>query len=88
MPLVWNGKQKGRHKMNSQIVGLRVASLVFGLVCLVQIGRLLMRPEVMVAGHLFPLWPSVVAVLVTGALCLWMWKLSRSPRQIASGSHA
>jgi hypothetical protein len=66
--------------MNSQVVGLRVASVIFGLVCLAQLGRLLARPEVMVAGHAFPLWPSGVAVVVAGGLSLWMWRLSRVGR--------
>jgi hypothetical protein len=64
--------------MNSQVVGLRVASVIFGLVCLAQVMRLVMRPEVLVGGSVFPLWPSAVAVVVTGGMCLWMWKLSRT----------
>jgi len=62
--------------MNSQIIGLRVASIVFGLVCLAQLLRLLTRVEVVVAGHAVPLWPNAVAFVVTGALSLWMWRLS------------
>ena len=64
--------------MHSQVVGLRVASVVFGLICLAQLCRLLVRPDVMVAGHVFPLWPSTVAFVVMAGLCLWMWKLSRA----------
>jgi hypothetical protein len=64
--------------MNSQVVGLRVASVVFGLVSLAQLGRLVTRVDVQVAGNVFPLWPSAVAFVVAGGLCLWMWKLSRS----------
>ena len=63
--------------MNSQVVGLRVAAVVFGLVSLAQLGRLVTRIEVLVAGYVFPLWPSAVAFVVAGALSLWMWKLSR-----------
>jgi hypothetical protein len=44
--------------MNSQITGLRVASVVFGLMAIAQLARLVMRPEVFVAGHRMPLWPS------------------------------
>jgi len=64
--------------MNSQVIGLRVASVVFGLVSLAQLGRLVTRAEVLVAGYQFPLWPSAVAFVVAGGLCLWMWKLSRA----------
>jgi hypothetical protein len=64
--------------MNSQSVGLRVASVVFGLVCLAQLARLVTQVEVMVAGRVFPLWPNAVAAVVAGGLCLWMWRLSSS----------
>jgi hypothetical protein len=65
--------------MNSQILGLRVAGLVFGLMAVAQFIRLIIHPEVLVAGHAMPLWPSALAFLVLGALCLWMWKLARTP---------
>ncbi len=62
--------------MNSQVLGLRVASVIFGLMSIAQLGRLLIRPEVVVAGHVVPLLPSAVAFLVLGGLSIWMWKLS------------
>jgi len=64
--------------MNSQILGLRVASVIFGLMPIAQLVRLLIRPEVLVAGHLVPLWPSALAVVILGGLSLWMWKLSHT----------
>ena len=64
--------------MNSQILGLKTAGFVFGLICLVQLLRLVMGTEVVVAGHQLPLWPSALAFAILGALSLWMWKLSRS----------
>jgi hypothetical protein len=67
--------------MNSQTVGLRVSAVLFGLLCLAQLLRLLIQPEVMVAGHLLPLWPSVIAVIVLAGMCFWMWRLS-------TGQHA
>ena len=63
--------------MKSHIVALRVAGTVFGVVCLLQILRLLMQTEIQIAGRDFPLWPSVIAVLVSGALCIWMWAVAR-----------
>jgi hypothetical protein len=65
--------------MNSQITGLRIASIIFGLMAIAQLARLVIRPEVLVAGHRMPLWPSVLAFLVLGALSIWMWKLTRRP---------
>jgi hypothetical protein len=46
---------KGHTNMNSQILGLRVAGVIFGLMCLAQLLRLVIRPEVLVAGHQVPL---------------------------------
>ena len=64
--------------MNSQILGLRVAGVIFGLMCLAQLLRLAMNPEVLVAGHQVPLWPSGLALAILGGMSLWMWKLSRA----------
>jgi len=62
--------------MNSQTVGLRVAAVVFGFVCLAQLMRLALRVEVVAAGHAVPLWASAVAAVVLGGLSVWMWKLA------------
>jgi hypothetical protein len=63
--------------MNSQILGLKIAGFVFGLMCLAQLLRLVLRPEVLVAGHQVPLWPSVLAAVLLSGLSLWMGKLAR-----------
>ncbi len=64
--------------IHSRTQGLRVASVIFGLMAIAQLGRIAMRPEVIVAGHSLPLWPSMVAVIVLGGLSVWLWKLTRS----------
>ena len=64
--------------MNTQFLGLRVAGTVFGLMCLAQLMRLVIRPEVLVAGHVVPLWPSVLASVLLGGLSGWTWRLARS----------
>jgi len=64
--------------MSSQITGLRVASAVFALMALVQLARLLIRPEVVVNSYPIPLWPSVVALVILGGLSAWMWQLTRA----------
>jgi hypothetical protein len=64
--------------MKSQIRGLRVAGGLFGLLALVQLLRLVIRPEVLVNGHQVPLWPSALAVIILGGMSLWMLKLARS----------
>jgi len=63
--------------MKSQILGLRIASVIFGLISIAHLIRLIIRPEVLVGGYLVPLWPSVPAFLVLGGLSLWLWKLAR-----------
>jgi len=63
--------------MYPQIIGLRVAGVVFALVCVAQLLRLALHADVQVAGHTVPLWPSIVAVIVSGGLSCWMWTLSR-----------
>lgn len=55
-----------------------MASVVFGLMALAQLVRLVIRPEVLVAGHPMPLWPSVLALIILGGLSLWMRKLART----------
>jgi hypothetical protein len=67
--------------MNSQILGLKVAGIIFGLMCLAQLLRLVTRLEVLVAGHQLPLWPSGLALVILGGMSLWLWKLSRTTIQ-------
>ena len=62
--------------MNSTALGLRVAGTIFGLVSLAQFSRVLTQLDIVVGNHHLPLWPSVIAMLVTGCLCLWLWNLS------------
>jgi hypothetical protein len=62
--------------MRSQITGLRVASVVFGLISLAQLMRLITHPSVYVAGSPLPLWPSFLGVLIMGGLSFWMWTLA------------
>jgi hypothetical protein len=64
--------------MNPQILGLRAASIVFGLMSLGQLARLIIRPEVVVAGLLMPLWPSVLAFVFLSGLSVWLWRLGRT----------
>jgi hypothetical protein len=50
-----------------------------GLMAIAQLVRLVIRPDVLVAGHPMPLWPSVLAVVILSGLSLWMWQLTRGP---------
>lgn len=64
--------------MRSQITGLRVASIVFGLIALAQLMRLITHPAVFVAGSPMPLWPSFLGFIIMGGLSLWMWALTQT----------
>ena len=68
--------------MTPQILALRVAGTVFGLMCLAQLARLVVFSgvTVVVADHHLPLWPSALAGIVLAALSVWMWKVSYAPR--------
>jgi hypothetical protein len=64
--------------MNAQVVALRVAAIVFGLMCVAQLTRVVVFPgvEVLVGGHRFPLWVNVIAAVVLAGLAFWMWRVS------------
>jgi len=58
--------------MDSQIAGLRVAGVLFGLMAVLHIARLGINPDVLIAGRLMPLWPSLLAIIILSGLSLWM----------------
>jgi hypothetical protein len=62
--------------MNSPRAGLRVAAIIFGLVCLGHLWRLLRHLDIRMGSHDIPMWLSVVGAIIAGGLSLWMWKLS------------
>lgn len=64
--------------MNPQIVGLRVAGVIFGIMSVVQLVRLLVfsHVQVLVGGYEMPLWPNAVAFVIMVGLCIWLLKLS------------
>jgi hypothetical protein len=66
--------------MRSQVLALRVGGTIFGLMALAQLARLVVfhRLVVAVGTHRFPLWPSVIAVIILGGLAIWQWKVSYS----------
>lgn len=78
--------------MNTSVMGLRVASVVFGLAGTAHLLRLLMELEVIIAGHRVPVWFSAPGAIVGGALCWWLWRLSlpaktSEPHSDAQASH-
>jgi hypothetical protein len=67
--------------MDAKILGLKVASVIFGLISLAQLLRLILRGEVVIGGYQLPLWPSALAFAILGGLSLWLWKLARTARR-------
>jgi hypothetical protein len=66
--------------MNSQRNGLRVASVIFGLIALAHIIRLFKHAKINVATHVIPMEISWIGIIVFGLLCVWMWRLSAGAR--------
>ena len=64
--------------MNSQRIGLRVASVIFGLVALAHVLRWYKHAKISVASHVIPIEASWIGIIVFGLLCFWMWRLSAS----------
>jgi hypothetical protein len=62
--------------MNSQRNGLRVASVIFGLVAIIHVVRLFKHWKVNIAAHVIPIEASWIFIIVFGLLCFWMWRLS------------
>ena len=63
--------------MNSQRTGLRVAGIIFGIICIVHLYRLLFSPfTLQIGSHQLPIWGSAVAMVIAGGLSVWMWRLS------------
>jgi tetrahydromethanopterin S-methyltransferase subunit E len=62
--------------MNSQTLGLRLAGIIFGLVCLAHLWRLVAHTNVMIGHHQLPMWPSVLGLIVAAVMSIWMFRLS------------
>ena len=61
--------------MKSKHIALRVAGTVFAIVCLAQLLRVVLRVSVVIGGQDIPVWMSGVAVLISGVLSIWLWRL-------------
>jgi len=62
--------------MNSQVTGLRVASVIFALFALAHVVRLVKHAKVMVATHQIPMSVSVFGLIIAAVLSIWLWRLS------------
>jgi hypothetical protein len=71
------GRVRSDRTMNSQKIGLRVASPLFALFALGHLLRLLNQAQVIVGTHTIPLWISAPLAVIAALLSFWMWKLSK-----------
>jgi hypothetical protein len=62
--------------MNSPTIGLRVASVIFGIFFLGHLLRLITHTQVTVGTHSIPMGLSWIALIIAAILCIWMWRLS------------
>jgi hypothetical protein len=67
--------ERGDHGVKKQ--ASLVAAVVFWLIAIAQLLRVLFRVRVIAGGVDIPLWLSVVAFVVLGALGLWLWRERR-----------
>jgi hypothetical protein len=54
-----------------------VAAILLWLISLAQLLRVLFRVEVTAGGVNIPVWVSILAVVVLGALGIWLWRERR-----------
>lgn len=57
---------------------LVAAGIVFGIVAIMHVFRLIYKTDVVVAGKPIPMWGSVVGLIVSALLCIWMFMVSNA----------
>ena len=68
--------------MRSPTVGLRASSVIFAMVCLGHLVRLWAGWEIHVGPVEFGPVASIVAVVVTALLSVWLWSLARARKPL------
>ena len=63
--------------MTDQRLGLRVAGVIFGLISVGHLIRIFEQVEVRLGSYVIPMWPSVLAAVVSGLLAIWLFLLSK-----------
>ena len=58
---------------------LRVSSLFFALFTVVHVLRLIWRWPLLIAGRPLPIFASIIALVITGSMTVWAWRLLASP---------
>lgn len=68
--------------MKCQIIGLHVASVIFGVACLFHLARLLANAPLQVGSHHIGTGLTLLMILVTAVLSAWMEWLARHPSAV------
>ena len=55
----------------------KVAAVLFALGACIHLIRLLTQFTILVAGHILPLWVSVIGVILTAAFAVMLWRESK-----------
>lgn len=63
--------------MINRRLGLRVSAVIFAIFAVGHLIRLAANLEVRIGGLLIPVWPSIIFVILAGALSVWLWRLSK-----------
>jgi hypothetical protein len=74
--------------MNSPASGLRVASVITGLVSIAHLARLFLHFQILIGSHPVPVWMSGGVFVVSGLLSFWLWKLSLPAKPAAPATPA
>jgi hypothetical protein len=62
--------------MKLRTIGLRILSLIFGLLSLAHIARLWAQTEIVIGGYHLGQIPNLIPIIITGALSIWLSKLA------------
>jgi hypothetical protein len=62
--------------MNSPKIGLRVASVFFGIFAIGHLLRLINQVQVNVGTLTIPMGVSWIALIAAALLCVWLWRLA------------
>lgn len=57
--------------------GVLIAMIVFVLIAVAQMLRFAFQIEVIAGGRIIPLWPSLVASVVTTGIAILLWRENR-----------
>jgi hypothetical protein len=62
--------------MKSQIPGIRISCLIFGLVCLAPIACFAARIELIIGQHRLGFTSSWICIICSGGLAIWLSQLA------------